>query len=384
MKKTCIVLIILICFTSASFAYVNPNEVEVFHRKEEEGVYNFYASNPNFAPYQLQIGFNKLKNMDSNKKLPFYTTISKRTTKKHLFTLRAKEGKAHSFRYSLEYMLGNPKEVEVSNQTYLFPYQHGKKYKLTQGYKGEFSHQNTLALDFGMERGTPISATRNGVVVDIKENSNVGGVAQRYLDKANYVILYHQDIGVFSEYAHLKYGGALVEEGQKVNAGEVIALSGNTGYSRGSHLHFEVFKPIKMDYKTIPTRFLSSNQEKIKPKEGNYYYSYHKGKEGFKTDLGSELSNQDYKDYRKKIKANRKLSLEKKRVDDTEVVFIKNGFKREIEVKIDLAKSKNITTSKAIPLIKKVPATFKVYAFLIKPQDKSLNWGYSLNYSFKK
>ncbi|MFO7819746.1 MAG: hypothetical protein R6V17_05850 [Halanaerobacter sp.] len=139
-----------------------------------------------------------------------------------------------------------------------------------------------------------------------------------------------------------------------------------------------------MNYKTISTRFLSSNQEKIKPKEGNYYYSYHYRKEGFKTDLGSKLSNQDYKDYRKKIKANRKVKLEKKRVDDTEVVFIKNGFKREIEVKIDLAKSKNITTSKAIPLIKKVPATSKVYAFLIKPQDKSLNWGYSLNYSFKK
>lgn len=57
--------------------------------------------------------------------------------------------------------------------------------------------------------------------------------------------------GLESLYAHLSE--IRVEEGQRVDGGHVIGLSGQSGHSRGAHLHFEVWlhgRPID------PVRFL--------------------------------------------------------------------------------------------------------------------------------
>ena len=52
-----------------------------------------------------------------------------------------------------------------------------------------------------------------------------------------YVVLRH-DNGLETIYGH--FSSPLVDEYQKVSAGEVIGLGGNTGRSTGSHLHFEI------------------------------------------------------------------------------------------------------------------------------------------------
>lgn len=44
----------------------------------------------------------------------------------------------------------------------------------------------------------------------------------------------------YATYAHLKRGSVRVHAGQRVAAGEVIALLGNTGQSTGPHLHFQI------------------------------------------------------------------------------------------------------------------------------------------------
>ncbi len=57
----------------------------------------------------------------------------------------------------------------------------------------------------------------------------------------NYVVIRHAN-GEFSQYSHLRYKGVLVKKGQHVSTGEIIAYSGNTGWSLEPHLHFMVFK----------------------------------------------------------------------------------------------------------------------------------------------
>ncbi len=65
----------------------------------------------------------------------------------------------------------------------------------------------------------------------------------------NYIVL---DLGGgrFAFYAHLKPSSVLVETGQRVRKGEVLARTGNTGSSSGPHLHFHVMdrsSPLKSD-----------------------------------------------------------------------------------------------------------------------------------------
>ena len=62
-------------------------------------------------------------------------------------------------------------------------------------------------------------------------------LAKYYQGYGNCVIIRHNN-GLETVYAHLSR--ILVESGQKLDAGSVIGLGGNTGHSFGSHLHFEI------------------------------------------------------------------------------------------------------------------------------------------------
>lgn len=55
----------------------------------------------------------------------------------------------------------------------------------------------------------------------------------------NFVRINHGD-GVTSSYGHIQSGGILVANGQRVEAGQLIALVGTTGLSSGCHLHLEI------------------------------------------------------------------------------------------------------------------------------------------------
>ncbi len=55
----------------------------------------------------------------------------------------------------------------------------------------------------------------------------------------NSIIIDHED-GEFSIYAHLKHGSLLVKAGDKVEPGQQIALTGNSGNSPFAHLHYHL------------------------------------------------------------------------------------------------------------------------------------------------
>ena len=84
-------------------------------------------------------------------------------------------------------------------------------------------------IDLGCHSGTKVHAARGGEVV-------FSGYEDGY---GNLVIVEHE-FGYRSFYGHLSR--CLVKKGKQVRPGEIIALSGNTGRSTGSHLHFEIRK----------------------------------------------------------------------------------------------------------------------------------------------
>ncbi|NJO03500.1 MAG: M23 family metallopeptidase, partial [Bacteroidia bacterium] len=75
---------------------------------------------------------------------------------------------------------------------------------------------------------TPICAAREGVVVEIKDDAQEGGKDRRYASQANYIIILHPD-GTLAHYWHLRPEGCAVKVGDRVNPGDIIGYSGNTG-----------------------------------------------------------------------------------------------------------------------------------------------------------
>lgn len=137
---------------------------------------------------------------------------------------------------------------------YALPYPKGKTKYLIQGYNSRFSHRGRLALDFKMRRGSPVTAARSGVVTAMEQRATGGGLKKKYLHNGNFVIVRHSD-GTQAYYGHLQHNGAAVNVSDTVQAGQVIAHSGSTGYSAFPHLHFIVWKPAATGRKQVPTRF---------------------------------------------------------------------------------------------------------------------------------
>jgi len=85
--------------------------------------------------------------------------------------------------------------------------------------------------DFGAACGTPIRAARGGTVLAAEFNTAYGWRT----------VIVHGVVGgvlLTTTYNHQQYLG--VDQGQQVQAGEVIGQVGTTGYSTGCHLHFEL------------------------------------------------------------------------------------------------------------------------------------------------
>lgn len=87
-------------------------------------------------------------------------------------------------------------------------------------------------IDYAVPVGTDVRAAAQGIV-RIKINNGGLGVGYGY-----YIVIEHINGGK-TLYGHLQNGSATVSNGTLVQAGTVIAKSGNTGTSSGPHLHFE-------------------------------------------------------------------------------------------------------------------------------------------------
>ena len=149
-----------------------------------------------------------------------------------------------------------------TSYVYSLPYEKSRSFLIVQGYFGVFSHKERAALDFKMKRGTKICAARDGVVVRVKEDSDRGGMNKKYRTDGNNVVIQHPD-GSRAGYWHLQKDGALVNVGDTVKKGQVIALSGKTGYAAMPHLHFLVWKPDRnRQWSAVATRFQTSKNIK--------------------------------------------------------------------------------------------------------------------------
>ncbi|MDJ1134353.1 peptidoglycan DD-metalloendopeptidase family protein [Streptomyces iconiensis] len=101
-------------------------------------------------------------------------------------------------------------------------------YVLSAGFASSGSRwaSGHTGQDFAVDTGTPVRSVGPGVVVSTGCGDAFG----------NQIVVRHHD-GYYTQYAHLSRLQA--GQGEKVDAGQRLGLSGNTGNSTGPHLHFE-------------------------------------------------------------------------------------------------------------------------------------------------
>ncbi len=92
-------------------------------------------------------------------------------------------------------------------------------------YRTLHEHQG---VDYAIPEGTRIFATADGIVKEVKGKNSTSGIT---------VVIDHRN-GYTTSYSHLQ--SVKVKRGRRVQRGDIIALSGNSGLSLAPHLHYEV------------------------------------------------------------------------------------------------------------------------------------------------
>jgi murein DD-endopeptidase MepM/ murein hydrolase activator NlpD len=117
-------------------------------------------------------------------------------------------------------------------------------------------------IDFYMPVGTPVLAARDGVVTHRESRWNTAADTTVFSNsrKGNDVVICHDD-GEYTVYAHVAWRSVRVRLGERVKRGQVIALSGQTGFASYPHLHFGIYAPDGRE--SIPARFREALPPKV-------------------------------------------------------------------------------------------------------------------------
>lgn len=114
---------------------------------------------------------------------------------------------------------------------------------------GKYNGAGHNGIDFGAKIGTPILSADAGTVIGTGNTDS----ACRGVSYGKWILVRHTN-GLTTLYGHLSVVQAVI--GQTVARGEKIALSGNTGYATGPHLHFTVYASDAV-HVTSPTEYKS-------------------------------------------------------------------------------------------------------------------------------
>ena len=254
LRRGLAIAVILSAFSLSLFA--GEQKLIKISSSKKDGETQFFVENLQFADVTVTIDM-ELKNLTPTEPVPFTATIPARE-KVAVFSLNPTDpNNDSSWSYTYYATWGSLSAEHDDTYVYQLPYPTGVSFPVSQGFHGKYSHHggDCYSIDFKMPEGSPIHSAREGVVVGIKDDSNVGGSDKKFEWDANYILIKHSD-GTLGHYVHLQKNGVKVKIGDLVQAGQQIGLSGNTGHSTGPHLHFAVFKAQNgKQRETIPVKF---------------------------------------------------------------------------------------------------------------------------------
>ena len=244
--------------------------------QQSNGSIALLASNTCHVPLFVELSFSELRNLAPSAALPVQQPIPP-NSKRSLVSLEPIDPrKGSSYRFATSVFLGSSVPRPDLAYRYAFPFGGEEPRLLVQGVDGSLTHLglHRYAFDFDMPIGTPVVAARGGTVLTVHDGFPPGGWEEKYRDRSNGVVVLHDD-GTLGEYGHLSVG-VRVKEGARVEPGDLLGLSGNSGYAMGPHLHFEVgVQRPGAEAESIPIRFRGD----VVPIEGSAYGPYQGGEQ---------------------------------------------------------------------------------------------------------
>jgi murein DD-endopeptidase MepM/ murein hydrolase activator NlpD len=241
---------------SARLIDVDPQDPVRLRQDQKPGEIGYFAYNDLAGPVSIAFELSDARSISTEPALPLLITL---TAKREQAAFVVKATGADG-RYSLRYRWtpGDPNAVPDPNASYRLPFRAGQVFAVHQAFGGSFSHNtpdSQYAVDFAMPKGTDVLAARAGVVMQVQDDFFRNGTdLSKYGERANVVVIVHSD-GTLAVYAHLDLESVIVGVGRRVEAGQLIGKSGNTGFSTGPHLHFVIQHNDRGTLKSLPFAF---------------------------------------------------------------------------------------------------------------------------------
>ena len=252
-------------------------EVRVTHGFEGRTV-ELVAHNQSYAPVELVVTIRKIQGLEFPDPDAELRWVVPPRSDFALMSLDLLENGSQPFlEYQYQYLAGDPNARHRPQEAYRAPFATATNHPVTQAFPQVATHttrDSHYAVDLAMPIGTDIMAARGGVVFDVAASNFRGGLDPvKDGPKANVIRILHDD-GTYAIYAHLNTNSIRVRPGDRVQRGQYIADSGNTGFSSGPHLHFAVVRNAGMRIESLPILFLGQNSQTIVPAAGSYLTAY--------------------------------------------------------------------------------------------------------------
>lgn len=249
---------------------VEPKQ-KVFLREEgSDEDKQFRLINTYGGPIEVRLSFAQAVNIISDPILPASIVLPAQADQVILNVLPADPYQPWSYQFQYSYLPGDPKAQHDPAAVYRLPFRNGERWRIHQGFGGAYSHNEPHsyhAIDIAMDEGSDVLAARAGVVMAVEADFYGSGTdIQRWGDRANHIRVLHTD-GTMAVYAHLELESVLVSVGRRVQAGDVLARSGNTGFSTGPHLHFVIQRNAGGKLVSVPFEF-TIGEQKVRPMMG--------------------------------------------------------------------------------------------------------------------
>lgn len=129
-----------------------------------------------------------------------------------------------------------------SKNIYSFPFKKDTIFLAISDPRVHYSYWK-YSIDFSIDFNVPIVATMDGMIWNVKDDSNEGGDDDKYIGwkYQNLITIKHSN-NEYSQFIHLAHKSTLVKIGDKVKKGDLIAKGiGMVGCTTAPHLHMMVF-----------------------------------------------------------------------------------------------------------------------------------------------